>query len=132
MVVLMPIRLPQSGQRPDPAPHSCGRWRGNGHCASPDADCDPSEYRLIHLAQEVCGVGCGGLGPPWKGLEFGGPEEHNRLWMLPIGRRGSVVVIDALWTPGATAADLDELRAVVGSIELATPNATPAPQAASS
>ena len=95
----------------------------------PDLGCPASDVRLIKLPVGVCGDGCGGLGPPWKGLEFGGPQEHNRMWILDVGRGNAV--INAVWTPEATPADLAELQAVIDSARLDTPNATPAPQPAS-
>ena len=94
----------------------------------PDFGCAPEDFRLMKLQPGVCREGCGGLGPPWKGLEFGGAEEHNRLWIIGVGQRGHVV-INAVSTPEATEADLAELQAVIDSARLETPNATPPPQA---
>ena len=95
----------------------------------PAVGCAPGEFRLLKLGAEVCGAGCGGLGSPWKGFEFGGVRENHRMWILTVGR-GSVV-IDALWSPDATPADLAELQAVIDSIAFETPNATQPPVPAS-
>ncbi|HEX5824391.1 MAG TPA: hypothetical protein VFY18_08050 [Candidatus Limnocylindrales bacterium] len=91
----------------------------------PDFGCAPSEFRLFKLRPGTCGEGCGGLGPPWKGLEFGGVQEHNRMWILTVGR--GHVVINAVWTSKATAADLAELQEVIDSMRADTPNATEPP-----
>lgn len=93
----------------------------------PGLDCAPGAVGLVSMPEPICGTGCGGLGAwPWKGLEFGVTPEHNRLWVLWIGR--GRVVIDAVWTDAATPADLAELETVINSIKVATPAATPPPQ----
>jgi hypothetical protein len=52
-------------------------------------------------------------------------REHNRLWIMDVGRR--IVLINAAWTDAASAADLSELQAVIDSVSLDTPLATPPP-----
>jgi hypothetical protein len=91
----------------------------------PGLDCDPSQFHLVSMPEPTCSEGCQHLGTwPWKGIEFTTPE-HNRLWILGIGR--GRVVVDALWTDEATPADLAELQTVIDSIRIATPGATPPP-----
>jgi hypothetical protein len=94
--------------------------------AAPPTGCAPTDYHLLKLPRGICGEGCGGLGASWKGLEFGGAPERNRLWILHVGR-GSVVV-NAVWTADATGAELAELQGVIDSISFETPNATPPPE----
>lgn len=85
-----------------------------------------SSVRLFKLAPQVCPAGCGGLGPPWRGLQFGRLPEHNKMWVLTVGRgRG---VINAAWTDEATPAELGELQGVITSMHFDTPNATAPPQ----
>ncbi len=95
----------------------------------PELGCAPSEFRLMKLAPGSCGAGCGGLGPPFKGLESSTTTEHNRLWIFSVGR--GHVIMNAIWTPDATPVDLAELQAVIDSAQFETPNATPPPQPAS-
>jgi hypothetical protein len=91
-----------------------------------DVGCGASNVRLFKLSPQLCLPGCGGLGPPWKGLEFGRLPEHNRMWILTVGRtRG---VINAVWTDQATPAELTELQAVIDSMRFDTPTATALPQ----
>lgn len=99
------------------------------YTVGPELGCAPTDFRLMKLPAGICGVGCGGIGSLYKGLEFGEVPEHNRVWILVVGRGHAV--IDALWTPEATAADLTELQAVIDSVRLDTPNATPPPVPAS-
>ncbi len=90
--------------------------------------CSPTDYTLFKIPAQVCGTGCGDIvGSPWLGLEFASGPEHNRVWLMQVGRR--VIAVDAAWTDAATAADLAELQAVIDSIRLDTPLATPPPQA---
>lgn len=73
---------------------------------------------------------CGSVGPPTFGLEFGDVTHHERLWLVNVGRQ--VVAISAVWTDGATPAELAELESIVDSVQLDTPFATPPPQPAGS
>ena len=100
------------------------------YTVGPDLGCDASQYRLLRLRDFVCEPlrGCGSTGPQWVGAEFGNVAEHNRSWIMNVGR--SLVLVGAEWTDEASAADLDELQAVLDSVSLATPLATPAPQPA--
>lgn len=98
--------------------------------AGPAVGCSPSEYAFIALPVGICGTGCGGLGPNWIGLEFAGGREHNRIWLMDVGRKA--IAIAEVWTDDATAADLAELQAIRDSVRLDTPLATPEPQPAAS
>ena len=93
--------------------------------AGPAVGCAPTDYAFIKLPAGTCGSGCGGLGPDWIGLEFAGGVEHNRLWVMDVGRKA--VVIAEVWTDAATAADRAELQAIRDSVRLDTPLATPPP-----
>lgn len=101
------------------------------YTVGPDLGCDASQFRLLRLRDFSCDVGrgCGGVGPQWVGAEFGNVAEHNRSWIMNVGR--SLLLVGAEWTDDASQADLDELQAVIESVSLATPLATPAPQPAS-
>ncbi len=113
-----------------PRPVTLGDRRGAylEFTIGPPFDCPATQMNLMKQHPGTCGQGCGGLGPEWIGLEFGGLTEHNRMWVLQVGRgRG---VINAVWTDKATAADLADLQAVIDSVRLDTPNATPPPQPA--
>jgi hypothetical protein len=91
-----------------------------------DVGCAAGSVRLFKLSPQLCLPGCGGLGPPWRGIEFGRLPEHYRMWILTVGRtRG---VINAVWTDQATAADLGELQGVIDSMRFDTPTATALPQ----
>ena len=100
------------------------------YSVGPDLGCDWTQFRLLRLRDFICepARGCGGIGEPWSGAEFGNVLEHNRSWIMNVGR--SLVLVGAEWTDEATPADLDELQAVIDSVSLATPLATPAPQPA--
>jgi hypothetical protein len=92
------------------------------------ASCGAEAMTLFQLPDPTCPPGiCSGVGEPWIGFEFGTDTQHNRLWLMDVGRR--VVAIHAAWTDEATPAELAELQAVIDSVRLDTPLATQAPQA---
>ena len=93
-----------------------------------DATCGPDETKLFRLAPLVCGLGCGGLGPPYAAVEFPVAGVQNRAWILDAGG-GQRLVLVTQATPAASAAELAELQALIDSIGIVdTPPATPAAQ----
>ena len=91
----------------------------------PDFGCDPTQVRLLQLPDLICGDNCGGTGIPWRGVEFPGAAEHNRMWVMEVGTQ--LVAVDALWTNAATPEELDELQAVINSSSLVSPGELPDP-----
>ena len=91
----------------------------------PDFGCDPTQVRLLQLPDLICGDNCGGTGIPWRGVEFPGAAEHNRMWVMEVGTQ--LVAVDALWTNAATPEELDELQAVIDSSSLVSPGELPDP-----
>ena len=89
-----------------------------------DAPCGIGSYRLwldpngVHKPDVA-------KGPPYWTVE----RAHNRLWILDVG--GVRLVISALSSPAATAADLAELQSIVDSLGIVYPDSTPPPQPAS-
>ena len=83
---------------------------------------------LFRTPEPVCDPAvCGSVGPATFGLEFGaGVTHHERLWLMTVGR--GIVAMNAVWTDEATPAELTELQAIIDSVGLATPLATPGPQ----
>jgi hypothetical protein len=96
----------------------------------PPTACSTDEYKLFKLPPGNCPPAvCSGLGPDVMGLEFGAVPHHWRLWVMDIGRQP--VAVAAIWQDNATAAELDDLQAVIDSFRLDTPFATQAPQPSS-
>jgi hypothetical protein len=92
----------------------------------PPEACSAMALGLIKLPAQTCTPGiCNGLGGDWYGLEFGAVTHHHGLSVMDVGRR--LVAIDAVWTEDATAEERAALQAVVDSVRLGTPLATPPP-----
>ena len=89
----------------------------------PEFGCDPTQVRLVRLPDLRCGDNCGGTGIPWRGVEFPGAAEHNRMWVMEVGTQ--LVAVDALWTNAATPEELDELQTVIDSSSLVSPGELP-------
>ena len=92
----------------------------------PPEACSAADFGLMNLPAQVCRPEvCSGVGGEWLGFEFGAVTHHHRLWVMEVGRRP--VAIDAVWTDDTTPDELAALQAVIDSVQLGTPLATPAP-----
>jgi len=90
------------------------------------APCSEDGYGMFEIPERTCPPAiCTGLGPAWAGVEFAGAPQHVRLWLVQIGR--GVVAVEASWTDEATPTDLAEVQAVIDSVAIETPLATPPP-----
>jgi hypothetical protein len=87
-----------------------------------DAPCGIGSYRLWLDPEGVHKPGVA-KGPPYWTVK----RAHNRLWILDVG--GVRLVISALSSPAATAADLAELQSIVDSLSVVYPDSTPPPVA---
>lgn len=103
------------------------------YTVSADAGCALGSVKIHHLAPMVCDAGCGGLGGRDVGVEIPVTGTSHRAWVLDIGGRARPLLIEAVTSPDATSADVQDLLAVVGSISIRrTVPATPPPMPASS
>jgi hypothetical protein len=92
-----------------------------------DAPCISGSSAIFHLSPLTCDQGCGGLGSRVVGIELPGEDVLTRAWVLQPGGRARLV-IQAVAAPGASAAELAELEAVIDSMSIAmTDPPTPPP-----
>jgi hypothetical protein len=89
-----------------------------------DAPCGVGTYRLWLDPDGVYKPDVPKGGPYWT-VE----RAHNRLWILDVG--GVRLVISALSSADASAADLAELQSIVDSLSIVYPDSTPPPEPSS-
>jgi hypothetical protein len=85
--------------------------RADAGCTNPGLWADPPDSYN----------GAGPVGPPSWGAE----QPHMRIWILDVD--GVRLVVSALSSATATAADRAELQAVIDSVRIVRPEASPAP-----
>ena len=113
-----------------PVPTSLGGLEGEylEYAPVPDGACPLGLLRIMRLGEFVCDAGCDNVGSQDLGVEFAVEGATSRTWVLDSGGRGRIVV-QAAAVPSATQAELDELQAVINSIDFVrTVPATPAPK----
>lgn len=89
---------------------------------SEDIACDLLEFYLWELPEGSVRRDRGSVGP----LIWPAEQRHHRVWILDVS--GIRLAISAVWSEDATSADLAELQAVIDSIRIERPGATPPPE----
>ena len=88
-----------------------------------DADCEPSAYMLWDMPMErILPV------VPSGGDRKALTAREGRIWILDVD--GERLVMRTTWDPESTQAERDELQAIVDSVGIVRPDASPPPQPA--